>query len=149
MKKIIFIFTLLVFTYGVQAQTPAPLLKTTFTSGAGKTMDSTTAVLDTVVFVFPASNMKNGSITCQGSVINGSPIVTGLLQVSADGVYWSTRQPAQQINGDTINLSPATNAVAEKSLAIPANQWTHLRVLLLNHTAADMRLRCYVTSRRD
>lgn len=150
MKKLLFILSValcgVLYTSEVKAQATASL-KTTLTGT--KTMDTCTNAADTVVFVYSASNLKNGSIMVRANVMTGSPIITVLLQVSNDGVYWQTRQTALQVNGDTLNLQPAANASKNGTFAITQNNYAYYRVRCLGHTAATAQIRATVLSRRD
>ena len=150
MKKLLLILSVALFgvlyTSEVKAQGTASL-KTTLTGS--KTVDTTTAVLDSVKFVFPAANMKNGTfyVTCHR--ISGSPVITALLRVSGDGTYYDTRQVALQVNGDTANLKPLANAVKQKPISITQNNHAYYQLLLLNHTADSAKCSVIAVTRRD
>lgn len=148
MKKLIFILSLVCFGVStkVQAQATASL-KTTLTGT--KTMDTCTNATDTVVFVYSAANMKNGSIHVRTNVLTGSPILTVLLQVSNDGVYYTTRQTGLMVTGDTLNLVPVANGGKVGTFAITQNNYAYYRVRVLGHSSATAQVRAVVCVRRD
>lgn len=144
MKKLIFILSMVAMGFATQAQTA---VKTTLTGT--KTMDTCTNVTDTVVFVYNAANMKNGSFEVRANRMTGSPILTVQLLVSNDGVYYTTRQTGLQVTGDTANLQPAANAVKLATFAITQSNYAYYQLRILGHTAATAQIRVYVTPKRD
>jgi len=94
-------------------------------------------------------DLKNGSIQLVAYRIGGSPIITGLLEVSNDGVRFFTRQPAEQINGDTVNLKPVANGVKNATICIKYNNYAFYRIRCLEHTGDDAKLTATGLLRRD
>ncbi len=149
MKRIALILTLfsfMAFNYESKAQGTASL-RTTLTGT--KTTDTLSTATDTVYFYMNGKDLKNGSIQVIGYAIGSAPVATGLLQVSNDGVRFFTRQAAEQINGDTINLKPVANGVKNATLCIKYNNYAFYRVLLLSHHADDVRFTATGLLRRD
>lgn len=127
---------------GVSLAQTTNTLKTTLTGT--KTKDTCTNMVDTVYFVFNASNLKNGSLQVVADRISGSPVLTIFLEESNNGTQWN-----QKAVSDTINLKPLANAVKSGTFPITQNNYIYYRLRVIGHSAASAQLRAWHCTRRD
>lgn len=147
MKKVLILFALFAALTG-SAQVGTATLKTRSTgvhvATNTKTLDTTTAAVDTSYFIVDATNMRSGSLQIVSKRISGTCVVTGYLELSNDNVNWWSKSVA-----DTINLKPAANATKVGGFVITQNTAKYYRIRLISHSTASTQLSGYYAVRKD
>lgn len=130
----------LLFVGTANAQTVIPM---TCTVNGTKTLDTTTAAVDTSYFYATAPDMNNGSIQIVANRISGTCVVTANLEVSNNGTNWYKRAAS-----DTAALLPAANSVKTITFTISSGDYLYYRVRLTSHSTASTQLRGFLYRRK-
>ena len=147
MKKIILIALFgigLAFNGLAQGITTLKATTGAYSSSSTKTLDTCTNMVDTVYFVYNATDLKNGSLELISKRISGTCVVTAYLECSNNGTFWWSKSAA-----DTINLKPAASATKAGGLVITQNNVKYYRYRIIGHAAGVIQLSGNGCLRRD
>lgn len=115
-----------------------------YVSTPSKEKDTVTTGLDTAYAAMSNGTFTKGSIQIVAVRVNGTCVVTGILEHSNDNNRWF-----QVSTADTLNFKPAANAVVSKAFVTTSVLYKYTRVRFISHDAGDVQLNGYYYYRKD